>query len=183
MPRHRRRFLRTLGTLGTVPLVAGCLEGGSNPGTATDTLHHHTTDPSDGTPTGGDAKGQFPSYSWGRLDGVDPAPATDITMSGFEFDPLVATMPPGTEVTVVNEDSASHTITIPALEIKETLSGGGSTSFTVEQTGTFDYVCEFHAPDMLGRLVVEEGAPTPTATESSGGDSGTATETDDGYDY
>jgi plastocyanin len=185
MSHRRRQFLRALGVAGTGALTAGCLGDDGSPGTASPAPTDGGTTPTTTATAGGGAQAQFPDYDWGQLDGVDPQVATTITMTDFAFDPLVARMPPGTELTVENEDSASHTMTVPALGIEETLSAGGSTSFTVEETGTFDYVCEFHGPEMLGRLVVEEGVSTPAggATDTpTEGDTptGTATE-DDGY--
>lgn len=180
MPHRRRRFLRTLGALGAASTAAGCLgdAGGTDAPTATATATETTMGTSE--PPADGAQAAYPDYTWDQLDGADPVLATTIEMGGFAFQPLVATMPPGVTVTVKNQDSASHTVTVPALDVDATLPAGGTTSFTVEETGTFDYVCELHAPDMLGRLVVAEGVDTPT----DGGTGGeTATETDDGGFY
>lgn len=177
---HRRRLLLTLGALGTTTLAAGCLDDGATDDTDTGA----PTDDPPGTTMApeGDAQEQYPDYDWEQLDGVAPEPASTVTMRGFAFVPLVATVPPGTELTVTNEDSASHTITVPALDVEATLGEGESTSFVVERTGTVDYVCEFHAPDMLGRLVVADDAGTPTAPPSDG-DTPTATDTEDEGGY
>lgn len=178
---HRRRFLRAAGALGAASTVAGCLGGGTAGGDAdesTDTdAPADTTAASDTTTApAGDGQSAFPDYEWGTLDGVDPTPATTITMRNVEFNPLVATMPPGTELTVVNEDSGDHTVTVPALDVDETLAGGESTTFTVDAAGTYDYVCELHPPGMLGRLVVDEDAGTPASDGGSGDDTETETE-------
>lgn len=55
-------------------------------------------------------------------------------MSRFAYDPLVARVLAGEETAFPNADSAGHTATASAAD---------------------DYVCRFHPPDMLGRLVVE----------------------------
>lgn len=181
MPHRRRRFLRTLGALGATTTVAGCLgdAGGTDTPTETDTA---TGTPMDTTePPADGAQAAYPDYDWSQLESADPVPATAIEMRGFAFEPLVATMPPGVEVAVTNQDSASHTVTVPALAVDATLPAGAETSFAVEETGTFDYVCELHGPSMLGRLVVQEGVDTPTDGATGGTD--TATETDDGGFY
>lgn len=123
------------------------------------------------TASGSQAQRAYPGYNWDRLDGASATTTATVTLSGFAFDPLVARAPPGT-VAFENEDSATHTVTIPALDVDKRVSGGGRTTVTVDEPGTYDYVCTFHGPDMLGRLVVEEGVTV--ARETSG--SGTATE-------
>jgi hypothetical protein len=93
-------------------------------------------------------------------------------MRAFEFHPLIAAVEPGTEVTVTNEDGNAHSITVPMLSIDERVAGGGgSVSFAVDRTGTFDYVCTFHPTLMLGRLVVTEDLPTATPTPTTEGTS------------
>lgn len=64
---------------------------------------------------------------------------------------------PGTGITVVNQDSPGHIVTIPRLEIDKGVAGDESVSFTVERTGKYDYVCAVHPPGMVGRLVVTDG--------------------------
>lgn len=127
------------------------------------------------SPTQVSAQEQFPDYQWGKLDEAEVVPSNSITMSGFEFHPLIAAVRPGTEVTVTNEDSAAHTFTAPKLGLNESLGGADGFSFTVDTTGTFDYVCTFHPPGMLGRLVVTETTPTATATDTQA-ETPTATE-------
>lgn len=110
-----------------------------------------------GTTAGGDggAMSAYPDYDWEQLTRADAAETTSVTASGSAFQPLVAKVSAGTEVTFSNEDSFAHTVTMPALDLDEQLSGGSSTSVTFERAGSFDYVCTIHPPDMLGRIVVE----------------------------
>ncbi|PSQ31551.1 hypothetical protein BRD06_01055 [Halobacteriales archaeon QS_9_67_15] len=104
------------------------------------------------------------------------AVATDtVAMADFAFDPLIATIPPGTTVTFPNEDSADHSARVPALDVDETVTGDAETTVSVPETGTHDYVCRFHGPGMLGRVVVDADA-----TLDGGGADGTATATDSG---
>jgi len=111
-----------------------------------------------GTASGDGATGQseYPDYNWEQLEGAEATDATTVTISGFAYDPIVARVPAGTTVSFLNEDSAPHTVTAPALDIDKQVSGDSETTVTVEEPGTYDYVCRFHPPDMLGRLVVEE---------------------------
>jgi|GEM_PF-1706513 len=111
-----------------------------------------------GTTSAGGATGQseYPDYNWGQLDEAEATDATTVTISGFTYDPIVARVPAGTTVSFPNEDSAPHTVTAPALGVDKEVSSGAETSVTVDEPGTYDYVCRFHPPDMLGRLVVEE---------------------------
>lgn len=175
MPHGRRRYLRRLGGLAVPVALAGCTEEGPADADPDGTVTTATGTTVADTETTAGAQATYPGYDWGKLAGVDAVATTTITMSGFEFVPLVATMRPGETVRVTNEDSSSHTITIPALDVDATLGDGGATTFTPSMAGTFDYVCEFHGPGMLGRLVVSEDAPTPTGTTTDG-TSGTDTD-------
>lgn len=205
----RRTFI-TATTTATVSLVAGCSGDDTSPGdqqadsptetqtatatasptetqteTPTATQTETPTATQTATPVRQSAQDAYPDYEWGKLEEADPASTSTIRMEGFAFNPLVAIVQLDTELTIRNEDSAGHTFTVPKLGIDERLSGGGRTTVTVDQTGTFDYVCTLHPPSMLGRLVVTEdqptgtptGTPTATPTETP---TATPTETDDG---
>jgi plastocyanin len=141
----RRRLLAGVASLAAAGALAGC---SSDP---------QPTPARSPTPPPTDARERFPDYEWSLVDEADPVATDTVVMRAFDFRPLVATMPSGTEVTVTNDDSAGHEITVPRLGVDEVLDGGESVSFVVEEPGTYDYVCEYHPPDMLGRLVVEEG--------------------------
>lgn len=158
----RRRTLLRVAAAGVPSLLAGCGgDGGGDGGGETPPTPSPTQA---GTPAG--AQQQFPDYEWSKLEDASPVATSTITISGFAFTPLIAAVEPGTEVTVTNEDSTSHTFTAPRLGINKSVSGGGGISFTVEQTGTFDYVCTVHPTGMLGRLVVTNTPPTETPTET-----------------
>jgi plastocyanin len=184
--RDRRTYLRSLAAISATVAVAGCSgngdgndgsdgQGGADGGDATPTETPASTpteapastpigtetgtqmDPAGTTSSGGaTAQSEYPDYSWGQLDGVEATDATTVTITGFAYDPIVARVPAGATVSFPNEDSAPHTVTAPDLGVDNRVGGGGETSVTVEEPGTYDYVCRFHPPDMLGRLVVEE---------------------------
>lgn len=115
------------------------------------------TTASEATTTDGStaAQQEYGTYDWSQLDGAEASATTTVTMRSSRFQPLVAEFSAGTEVTFVNEDMGSHTVTVPALDVDERLSGGESTTVTFDEAGVFDYVCTLHPPQMLGRVVVE----------------------------
>ncbi|MFB6105459.1 MAG: cupredoxin domain-containing protein [Halobacteriaceae archaeon] len=118
------------------------------------------------------AREAYPDYSWSSLDGASPTATDSVTLRGSAFHPLVARVSTGTEVRWTNEDGYGHTVTIPALDVHRELGGGEQTTVTVDEAGTYDYLCRFHPPSMLGRLVVVEGTVTSgdgTSTEMAGG--------------
>ena len=89
-----------------------------------------------------------------------PATATTaagptITISDFKFGaPL--TVKPGASVTVVNSDSAEHTVTADSgSAFNAEVSGKGTTTFTAPtQPGTYAFHCTYH-PTMHGQLTVQ----------------------------
>lgn len=101
------------------------------------------------------AREAYPNYDWDQLERADVAVTGDVTLRGGQFNPLVAQVEAGATVTFTNEDSGGHTVTVPAMDVDEVLSGGESTTVAFEDAGVFDYVCTFHPPRMLGRVVVE----------------------------
>lgn len=172
---RRRRFLTSVG-IATIPLLAGCtsadpgVTGSPTPSETPSPIPTETPSPTKGVtvttwpprtphPDATPAQEAFPDYDWSKLDDASPVATTTLEMKDFEFRPLVATFPPETELTIVNKDSASHTLTIPKLRFDEEIGSGGSITIPFNQAGTFDYVCEFHPPGMLGRLVITSETP------------------------
>jgi plastocyanin len=72
------------------------------------------------------------------------------------YDPDPVTVKAGQKITVVNEDSAPHTVTekgaSPSFD-SDTVKGGASGSVTFSKAGTFTYYCLFH-PTMKGSVTV-----------------------------
>ena len=77
-----------------------------------------------------------------------------VSIRDFAFNPAVITITKGTEITWVNEDSASHTVASEGSFDSGSLSKGQSFSYTFTEAGTFDYKCSIHT-SMKGKVVVE----------------------------
>jgi plastocyanin len=82
--------------------------------------------------------------------------AVRITMKDFTFSPATLTVKAGEKVTVVNEDSAAHTVTATEGGAFDTgnIPGGKSGTFTApSEVGSYPFVCTLH-PNMTGTLTV-----------------------------
>lgn len=79
-----------------------------------------------------------------------------LTTAEFEFKPKSLEAPAGTvSVHVKNEDRELHTFTIPELGVNLILPGGTQRRISFEaEAKTYQFICEPHAPDMSGTLVV-----------------------------
>ena len=81
---------------------------------------------------------------------VEPA---GITIEGFDYD-VPASVPPGAEVQITNNDSEAHTVTLENDGPSVVVQGGATTTFTAPaQPGTYKLFCEFHG-NMSAELVV-----------------------------
>ncbi|MEU3401020.1 cupredoxin domain-containing protein [Streptomyces filamentosus] len=79
-----------------------------------------------------------------------------IVIRDFRFEPADLTVSPGAKVSVVNEDSAPHTVTAEDASAFDTstIEGGRTATFTTPSTaGTYRYLCDIH-PSMTGTLTV-----------------------------
>ncbi|WP_234021143.1 cupredoxin domain-containing protein [Streptomyces sp. 142MFCol3.1] len=79
-----------------------------------------------------------------------------ITIKNFAFSPATSTVKAGEKVTVVNEDSAAHTVTASEGGAFDTgsIASGKSVSFTApSKAGSYAFICTFH-PNMKGTLTV-----------------------------
>ena len=89
--------------------------------------------------------------------GADPLPVTVTAANlAFDQDAITAHATHEVELTLANEDSTAHTFTIEELDVDVEAEAGAevSTTFTPEETGTFEFKCRFH-PAMTGELTVE----------------------------
>lgn len=83
-----------------------------------------------------------------------PAAAATITIDNFKYTDV--TVPPGAQVTVVNDDSAEHTVTSDtpgAFDVE--VEGTKQATFTAPtQPGSYPFHCTYH-PSMHGTLTVQ----------------------------
>lgn len=87
--------------------------------------------------------------------------APTVTIQNFAFSPATITVPRGTTVTWVNQDSASHTIVDDAkgpvaqgsLFTSSSLASGAVYSFKFDNPGTYSYHCSIH-PAMKATVIV-----------------------------
>ena len=78
---------------------------------------------------------------------------TAITIEGFAFNPSTITVSGPTEVTITNNDSATHTFTLDDGSIDEEIGSGESTTVTIDVSASTGFVCRFH-PQMTGTVEV-----------------------------
>ena len=95
-----------------------------------------------------------------------PADVTTVVIANLAFDPPAITIPTGTTVAWTNDDAPPHTVTSTDGAFDSgILDPGGSFSFTFNEPGTFDYICQLH-PQMQG-TVTAEGDAVANASQSS----------------
>ncbi|QKW10460.1 cupredoxin domain-containing protein [Streptomyces sp. NA04227] len=135
-PPHHHRLRRILALAACLPLsltLASCSDDGDSGG---DGGAYRTSPP--------------PSKS---------APASEktrITIKNFTFEPDDLTVRPGQKVTVVNEDSTSHTVTATGDKAFDTgtIDAGETATFTApDKAGKYAYLCTIHQ-QMKGSLTV-----------------------------
>lgn len=121
--------------------LVGCSGDGGGSSSASPT-------PSPSSPSSSTSPSSSPSKS---------AKAT-LTISDFTFEPATLTVAPGTKVTVVNKDSATHTVT--ATDRNKSfdtgdIAGGEKATFTAPSAaGSYSYKCTIH-PFMKATLTVK----------------------------
>ncbi|WP_328840580.1 cupredoxin domain-containing protein [Streptomyces europaeiscabiei] len=134
-PSHRRRRAAplVLGAIAALLLATACANGDD-----------------DSSPTSPNpATSSVPPSS-------EAAGALRITMENFAFSPADPEVRPGEKITVVNKDSAAHTVTAADGDAFDTgsIAGGESGTFTApSEAGEYAFVCTLH-PDMKGTLIV-----------------------------
>ena len=78
-----------------------------------------------------------------------------ITIADFAFDPNCFTASASQGITIVNQDDADHTFTIPDTQVDVLIAAGetfNGESGAVEP-GTYDFLCTIH-PTMTGQVTV-----------------------------
>ena len=83
-------------------------------------------------------------------------PTDTIKIADFVYDPEPATVRAGERISVPNADAAPHTITDAgsgkAFD-SGTIKGKATGSVTIDEPGSYRYICEFH-PFMKGEITV-----------------------------
>jgi plastocyanin len=88
------------------------------------------------------------------LTGTGPV-LTQVIMQNFAFVPNSITVPTGTQITWVNNDSTTHTVTSDTGAFdSQSIEPQGTFSFTFNTAGTFSYHCSIH-PTMTGTVIVQ----------------------------
>ncbi|MGV0645361.1 cupredoxin domain-containing protein [Mycolicibacterium sp. XJ2546] len=82
-----------------------------------------------------------------------PASGPTITIADMSFgDPV--TVAPGEQITVINEDSAEHSVTSETFDVH--VDGGQQVTLTAPtDPGEYDIYCVYH-PSMTGTLIVQQ---------------------------
>ncbi|MEX2421161.1 MAG: cupredoxin domain-containing protein [Actinomycetota bacterium] len=104
---------------------------------------------------GGDDDGGGTTDTTGGTTGTETGTGggTAITIEGFAFDPSTITVSGPTEITITNNDSATHSFTLDDGSIDEEIAGGSSATVTVDVSASTGFVCRFH-PAMTGTVEV-----------------------------
>ncbi len=98
--------------------------------------------------------------------GFIPSPAFaathSVSLQNLQYNPATLTVNVGDSVTWTNNDTVTHSVTGGPLNSPD-LNPGATYSVAFSSPITIDYHCRFH-PDMVGRLIVQDGNPPPTTT-------------------
>lgn len=167
----RRTFVQTTAAVGATVALAGCGGGGGGDGPSDggDGSDGGSGDGSDGG-SGGEYLSEEPNYD-GFLDGVsnydgtvDMRDADAVTVDvgaadGLSFGPVAVAVSPGTTITWEwTGEGGGHNVTATDDSFEsETVSEEGHTfEHTIEEAGTYTYVCTPHeAVGMKGAVYVE----------------------------
>ncbi|MGH3829416.1 MAG: cupredoxin domain-containing protein [Pseudonocardiaceae bacterium] len=96
------------------------------------------------------------SATGGSATGGAPTAPNTVVIKNFTFMPASVTVAPGTKVTVINEDQATHTFTARDKSFDSGhISGGQRAEVTApSKPGTYPYICDIHQY-MMGTLIVQ----------------------------
>ena len=130
----KARWVRLVAGLFVLSLVVAACSSGDDGGGTTGT-----------TGTTGGATGATETGSGGG--------GKTITIAGFAFDPDTITVSGPTEVTITNNDSATHTFTLDDGSVDETIEPGATETVTVDVSASTGFHCNIH-PQMTGQIEV-----------------------------
>lgn len=149
---------RTTLALVTAALLVGLAGCGSGGEPTSEAPSAETSSAAETTPeaTAEDTASAGESSEPASEEPAEEAPAEEIviTIRDFEYE-MPETVPAGAEITVINEDSAPHTVTTTETEDFDAIvQGGETTTFTAPtEPGEYPFFCTYH-PNMTGTLVV-----------------------------
>lgn len=96
----------------------------------------------------------------GTTQGAQSSPASGgggatVTLVDFSIQ-APASVPAGTELTVENQGDAPHTFTVERSGAFDTgrLEPGATSTVTIDEPGTYEYVCTIHPDRMTGQIEV-----------------------------
>lgn len=94
-------------------------------------------------------------------DSKAAAETITVRISGMRFEPAILTIKPGTTVNWVQSERMPHTVTGKGNELRSnTLQMNQTFSHTFNESGSYEYACDFH-PSMQGVVkVMEAGQDT-----------------------
>jgi plastocyanin len=104
-----------------------------------------------GGDTGGTTGGTTGGETGGETGGTGGGDT--IVIEGFAFNPSTITVSGPTEVTITNNDSATHTFTLDDGSIDEEIGAGETATVTIDVSASTGFVCRFH-PQMTGTVEV-----------------------------
>lgn len=85
--------------------------------------------------------------------GATAPPAATVHIKNFAFSPATLTVPTGTTVRFVNDDSEAHTVTAVDKSFDSAgLDSGDAWTYRFDAPGRFAYFCALH-PDMRGTVI------------------------------
>lgn len=95
----------------------------------------------------------------GEADTGGPA---QVGMENIQFEPSESTVKPGQTITFTNNEAVPHDVDKTSGPGKDFSSGpeggmseGDRFALTLDQPGTYEYVCRVHAPGMAGTITVK----------------------------
>ncbi|MEF8825702.1 MAG: plastocyanin/azurin family copper-binding protein, partial [Halapricum sp.] len=148
---ERRQYLqRAAGaaSFGLIAATAGCGGDGGNGADTTEPSDDETTmddDMTDDETTMDDGT----TTDDGGMTTIDES--TTVTIEGFAFSPVRASVDPGGTVEWINEDGAAHTVVASDLtgegddwSFDREVSGDGSVTHTFDSEGVYEYFCDIH---------------------------------------
>lgn len=105
-----------------------------------------------------------------RDESKQPLADASVTMKDIEFRPRTLSISPGDRVTWTNRDTAQHNAVDDGEFRTPLLEKGERASVTIDDAGTYNYVCTVH-PGMKGKLVAGSGGSSGSNDSAGSGGS------------